>query len=167
MASNMFNMMMYADDTTLYCNLSQHIHAFEINTELVKVKEWLSSNKLSLNVSKTKFMVFHTSQRNIEYPKLKIGNNDIERVDQFNFLGIILNYNLTWNNHIDHISKKIARVIGIMYRLKHIYPQSVLQMLYNTLIVPHFTYCLLVWGSNIFEGHKIHLLKKTSQSNCC
>ena len=53
MASNMFNMMMYFDDTTLYCNLSQHIHEFEINSELVKVKEWLSSNKLSLIVSKT------------------------------------------------------------------------------------------------------------------
>jgi len=47
-----------------------------------------------------------------------------------------------------------------MYRLKHIYPQSVLQMLYNALIVPHFTYCLLIWGSNIYDGHRLHLIQK-------
>ena len=47
-----------------------------------------------------------------------------------------------------------------MYRLKHIYPQSVLQLLYNSLIVPHFTYCLLVWGSKVCDCHKLHLVQK-------
>ena len=67
---------------------------------------------------------------------------------------------LTWQNHIDHISNKVSRVLGIMYRLKHIYPQLVLQMLYNSLIVPHFTYCLLVWGSKVCDGHKLHSVQK-------
>ena len=71
---------MYADDTTLYCNVNQQITEQLINVELEKVSTWLSSNKLSLNVKKTKFMVFHPNQKVLEYPILKIGNNEIERV---------------------------------------------------------------------------------------
>ena len=160
LASNLFDMLMYADDTTLCCNIDQHNNETDINHELNKIKEWLSANKLCLNISKTKCMVFHTVQKHIQYPNLSIDNNIIEQVNQFNFLGLILNSHLTWHNHMDHISNKISRVIGIMYRLKHIYPQSVLQMLYNALIVPHFTYCLLVWGSNIYDGHRLHLIQK-------
>ena len=151
---------MYADDTTLYCNINQNCSDIQINDELNEINVWLSSNKLCLNVKKTKFQVFHTSQRDMEYPKLHIDNMDIERVTQFNFLGLIMNSNLSWNTHIEHISKKISRVIGVMYRFKHVYPQSVLLTLYNTLIVPHFTYCLLIWGSKVIEGHRIHMLQK-------
>ena len=105
-------------------------------------------------------MVFHTSQRLIEHPLLIINNTEIERVSQFNFLGLIVSSNLKWHKHINHISLKIARVIGIMYRLKDIYPHKILLMIYNTLIVTHFNYCLLTWGSTIEDGHQIHLLQK-------
>ena len=81
------------------------------------------------------------------YPNLKITNNTIERVTEFNFVGVILHYHMTWNKHINHISIKIARPIGILYRLKNVYPESVLVTIYNTLILPHFHYCLLLWGS--------------------
>ena len=94
------NMLMYADDTTLYCNINNNSNEIEINTE------WLSSNKLSLNAKKTKFMVFHTVQRKVIFPNLKINHIEIERVTQFNFLGLILSAQLSWNHHIDHISKK-------------------------------------------------------------
>ena len=53
-------MLMYANDTTLYCNINQNVTAEVINRELLKINQWLGANKLSLNVSKTKFMVFHT-----------------------------------------------------------------------------------------------------------
>ena len=85
-------------------------------------------------------MVFHTIQRKIDYPKLIINNVAIEMVTQFNFLGIILRSTLKWNAHIGHISKKISKVIGVMYRLKCIYPEAILLTLYNTLILPHFKY---------------------------
>ena len=56
--SNIFSMLMYADDTTLYCNSDQHVNEDDINVELAKLSEWLGANKLALNISKTKFMVF-------------------------------------------------------------------------------------------------------------
>ena len=59
------NMVMYADDTTVNCNINQHISVDEIHLELENISNWLSSNKLSLNVNKTKCMVFHMAQRKV------------------------------------------------------------------------------------------------------
>ena len=84
-------------------------------------------------------------------------NNTIERVTEFNFLGVILHSHMTWNKQISHISMKIARSIGILYRLRNVYAESVLVTLYNTLILPHFHYCLLLWGSVVKENHSLHV----------
>ena len=109
--SPLFNMLMYADDTTLYCNLSNNTNENDLISELHKISEWLASNKLSLNAQKTKFMVFHSMQRKVKYPVLTINNtlyNYRERVKQFDFLSIILHYTLKWQKHIDYISKKVS-----------------------------------------------------------
>ena len=77
---------MYADDTTLYCDIKD-VPNYEnvLNVELCKITNWLAANKLSLNVGKTKFMVFHSDKKKVVYPKLLINNIEIERVDYFNF----------------------------------------------------------------------------------
>ena len=77
-------------------------------------------------------MVFHTNQRNVIYPNLVINNSIIERVSHFNFLGIMLSYNMTWDAHINHISKKISKAIGILYQLKHIYSAYIVYFVYNS-----------------------------------
>ena len=71
---------------------------------------------------------------------------------------------MTRNKHINHISMKIARSIGISYRLRNVYPESVLVTIYNTLVLPHFHYCLLLWGSVVKENHSLHLLQKKALS---
>ena len=71
-------------------------------------------------------------------------------VNNFNFLGLIINKHLNWNNHIDHISLKISRVIGILARLRHTVPIDVLLLLYNSFVLPHINYSLLVWRHNPF-----------------
>ena len=105
-------------------------------------------------------MVFHTAKKRVNYPVLKLNNVVIERVSQFNFLDVIFNSRLKWDKHIAHISLTISRVSGVLFRLKHIYPQEVLLTLYNTLILPHLNYCILVWGSKIYTDHRLHLLQK-------
>ena len=87
-------MLMYADDTTLFCNINNDINDNKINSQLNTISEWLLSNKLSLNIKKTKYMVFHTKQRRVLYPNLYLNMMKIERVTQFNFLGIVLSSNL-------------------------------------------------------------------------
>ena len=61
---------MYADDTTLYYNLSNNTNKNYFNSELRKISEWLVSNKLSLNHQKNTFMVFRSMQRKVRYPVL-------------------------------------------------------------------------------------------------
>ena len=117
-----------------------------INCELGKIQVWLKVNKLSLNIQKTKAMVFHTPQRKVRVPKLRIEDHDIEIVEEFNFLGIILDKNLNWKSHISHICKKISKTTGILCRLKRLVPQDVLLTLYNSLILPYLNYGILVWG---------------------
>ena len=79
---------------------------------------------------------------------LNINNNEIERVESFNFLGLHLNTHMTWNTHISVISKRISRVIGLIYKMKPILPFIIELWLYNTLILPHLNNCLLSWGKN-------------------
>ena len=158
--SNIFSMLMYADDTTLYCNIDQYVNDDVINVELAKLSEWLGANKLALNISRSNFLFFHTSYRAVKYPNLKINNTDIEHVFEFNFLGVMFTSHMNWNTHVNYIASKISRTVGILYRLKDVYPQYVLLTLYNTLILPHFHYCLLLWGSPIKVNHPLHLLQK-------
>ena len=102
-SSKEFKFITYADDTTLFSSLSSFIpdsnrsmaNASEtINSEINKVTDWLIANKVSLNVNKTKFMVFHYYQRILEdtdIQNLMINGSSIERVSEFDFLGLTMN----------------------------------------------------------------------------
>ena len=90
-------------------------HQAIINNELKKVMIWLNVNMLSLNVKKTKYMIFHNPQRqisNLNIPKIYINNVEIEKVKKFNFLGIIINEHCNWKNHIFYISKKYLKILA-------------------------------------------------------
>ena len=151
---------MYADDTTIYFNLEEFDHLNkegDINGELEKVNTWLKLNKLSLNAQKTKLMVFHRKQKHVDEINVQINGTKIKRVESFNFLGIMLDENLTWKSHIEIVGKKISKVTGILYKLKNIFPENVLFVLYNSLIVSYINYGLLLWGVHV---HKLELLQK-------
>ena len=77
-----------------------------INTELSKVNNWLVSNKLSLNINKTKNMLFHKAPKHVPHLHLHINNNEISHVKTCTFFGLQMNDNLKWNTHIDHVLKK-------------------------------------------------------------
>jgi len=160
LASNIFQPIIYADDTTLFTTLSTFVKPNssindEISQEFNKITDWLKLNKLSLNISKTKLMMFTTPQRKVTPLAIKVENNLIENVDSFNFLGIILDKNLNWNAHIKHISQKLAKTIGILNKLKSTLPKHTLLMIYNSLVMPHLNYGILSWGSKIHRLTKI------------
>ena len=79
----------------------------------------------------------------------------IEHVEDFNFLGITINEMLNWNTHISKLSTKVSKSIGILYKLKSLLPLYILKILYNSLILPHFLYGILVWGTNTNEPFKL------------
>ena len=129
-----------------------------INRELQNVYVWLAANKLSLNITKTKYLVFHSQKKSLSsLPLLKINNTLIEKVSSFNYLGVMLNENLTWNTHIDKISSKVSKYNGLLNKLKHYLASNVLKTLYESLILPHINYALLDWG---FNSTRIYQLQK-------
>ena len=101
-SSTKLKCLMYADDTTIYFNLEDfdpECVETEINNELEKINLWLKLNKLSLNIKKTKLMIFHRKQKKIKDINISIDNVQIERVNTFNFLGIMLDDNDNDNNN--------------------------------------------------------------------
>ncbi len=146
--SKLFNFIIYADDTTLSSILSSFKSSStnNINGELDKISELLKINKLSPNVKKTKWFSTH----------------DIDRVKDFNFLGLVVNENLNWKSHTETVSNSMSKTIGILNmlnRLKHFVPLDIKTTLYNSLILSHINYCLLISG---YECSLIFKLQKNS-----
>ena len=131
-----------------------------LNDELAKIHNWLNVNKLSLNVAKTKAMLFHMPQKEIHHPQLKIAGFNIEFIDNFNFLGITINKHLNWAKHMDILSAKISKTVGILNTLKSVLPINILKIIYNSLILCHMNYGILLWGSQHNANDKLHKLQK-------
>ena len=159
--SKLFMPILFADDTNLFCNgpnLNDLIE--EINEELKLVYTWVKVNKLSLNIEKTNFMLFMPKN----FPCLKVSvvidNHPINEVHHTKFLGVIIDNKLKWKEHIDYISKKIAKGIGVIVKARKVFDKVTLLSLYNSLILPYLSYCIHIWG-NAYQTHlqKLHVLQ--------
>ena len=134
-----------ADDTNLFLsdNNVQSLE-FKLNIELETVSHWLSANKLSLNIKKTSFVVFHCPQKKILHQvNLQISNKQLKQVNQVKYLGLISDSNLNWKSHIHVPGIKISRGIGILAKIRHLVNSNMLSQLYYSLVFPG----LLVWGN--------------------
>ena len=156
-SSDIFKFLSFADDTTLITKLRINN---SLNDELNTFHNWLNSNKLSLYVNKIKAIAFHMHQKVIQLPLLQIAGSVIEFIDNFNFLGITINKHLNWSNHIDNLSAKICKTIGVLNSLKHVLPTNIKRTIYNSLIVCHLNYGILLWGSQLKIDDKLHKLQK-------
>ena len=165
-ASSALISILFADDSTFMSSMNtifpnQKIDShFEknINHELEKIYNWLAVNKLSLNARKTKFMLFHTQGTKLNYiPKIFINGTIIERVQNFNFLGLTINENLSWKPHVDKIANKISKYSGILSRLKHFLPSHILKTIYCSIIQSNLNYSILNWG---FDCNRLVTLQK-------
>ena len=93
----------------------------------------------------------HLSEKN-ELLQLSIDGKPIEHVQ---FLGILLNQNLTWKCHIKMVTNKLSKINGILHRLKHVYPQHTLLSIYHSLFATHLNYGLLLWGTHVNRVSKL------------
>ena len=115
-ASRMFNFIMYADDTTLTStintfngNTNNDNVETSLNAEVLKIIEWLQIYKLSLNISKSKYIIFQKLDKDVEHLTLNIYNTNIEGVYEFNCLGLMLDANLNWKKHLGKISNQCSK----------------------------------------------------------
>ena len=150
--SNILDFILFADDTTiLYSHKDVNSKIDVVNKELYEVTNWFKANKLSVNATKTNFMIlgtpYMTSTKTREDLKVSLDNTVLKRVKFTKFLGVLIDECLTWKNHIDCILKTISRNIGVMNKLKHYIPYRILHTLYCTLISPYLNYGILTWGN--------------------
>ena len=145
--SNKLKCVLFADDTNMFCT-GEDIQQLMmmLRTEMYKYKLWFDRNKLSLNLSKTKCMVFGNRQIPADI-QLTIDNIKIERVYENKFLGVILDHRLCWKPHAEHVSKKMAKSFTIINRAKHLLNPNSLHTLYCAMILPYLNYCSEVWGN--------------------
>jgi hypothetical protein len=152
---------LFADDT-IFVNSNENLKVLEINAnlQLEKAKVWFQANKLSLNVSKTKYIVFRTKRMaNIpETFKLSIGGREVERIGNncdtksFKFVGVHLDEFLTWEHHINHVINKISSSNFALNQIKKIVPRNIRKTVYNSLVKPHLEYSIIAWGNSNCDG---------------
>ena len=118
------------------------------------IQSWLSANKLTLNVKKTKYMLigsqFKLFQINSDFT-VKVNNTLLKRVIKHKSLGVQIDESLNWRPHINTISKKISAGLASLKRVSHLIPFDTRVNMYNALVMPYFNYCSAAWG-NINKG---------------
>ena len=153
---------MYADDTTLYSSSTSTAELYtKVNEDLNRVRDWLLANKLSLNVTKTEYMFLTTNFRLSNLGKdqaIKIGKNQIERVKSTKYLGVYLNENLKWSDHVNQLCSKVNKSIRALKQARDYASLDILNIIYKSLIQPVFDYCDVVWD-NLDKGLATKLQK--------
>ena len=154
-ATDLFTIL-FADDTTFQLSGNNPVDLFlKANIELQRAADWFSTNKLTLNVKKTKFILFRPKNKKVDFStlNLKIGNEKIERIGNgcketcFKFVGIRLDEFLTWDNQISHVSAKLSSANYTIARTKNVLPINIRKNLYNSLFRSHMEYGILSWGN--------------------
>ena len=147
--SKFFEFFLFADDTHIYYE-DESLTKLEktINRELKQLYKWLIINRLSLNIEKTNFVVFHPYNKQLANKiTLKIQKKAIPEKEAVKYLGIMIDCGLTWQNHINLLSNKISRSIGLLHKIKSCVNKHILRMLYYSLIYSHLNYAIEAWGS--------------------
>ena len=146
-APNLFSLM-FADDSNMFLQGKDlRMMQATLNNDLEKVSKWLKVNKLSLNIDKTHFMLFCGRKKVDDDLNIQIDGQYINRVSSTKFLGVTIDELLIWKEHILNISKKVARAIGILNKVKYLLDKRTLLNLYYTFVYPYMIYCNHVWGN--------------------
>ena len=139
----------------------------QINLDLKYLCKWLKANKISLNASKTKVLIFRHQNKPIMYRKkpedklsmwnitIKIDGKKIEPSSHVKYLGILNDYFLNWNFHIDELSTKLSRAVGMLAKIGHYINEKTLSMVYHG-----FFSSLLLYGSQIWGQNKLFIKKQ-------
>ena len=154
-SSDQLSFYLFADDSNLlYADKNSKSLEEIVHKELLKVSEWLSANKLTLNAKKSNYVIFRPYQGKLSYSVniRQIFDDSIHTFtslkckEHVKYLGILLDGNFNWKFHIEYVALKTSKIIGVIARLKHFVSLC-------TLIFPYMSYGLSAWG----QAAKTHL----------
>ena len=150
-SSDEFKYTLFADDTSLFTeHNNQNVLIDNINEGLISVSNWLTANKLSLNVSKSNMLMFKppntTTSSNT---KVSLNGTEIKQESVVKYLGIRIDNKLSWYDHISYVHTKISQGIGVIIcKLRHLLPLNSLKSIYYSFVQSYLTYGLVLWGLN-------------------
>ena len=154
---------LFADDSTLSTSFKKcqagNI-ATTINAELVKINNWLNSNKISINSDKTYYIVF-SYKNSPPISPIILGTSQVLETASTKFLGVILDNRLSFKNHTNHILSKLSKSVGVLYKLSHYLPLNILKLLYQTMVHPYISYGIEAWYATYKNAtHKLLITQK-------
>ena len=155
----------FADDTNLLLfDNSLKSMKKKINIDLKLLCQWLAANKISLNSSKTEYILFRHKLKPINYQlKIKIDGKKLYPSTFIKYLGVFLDENLSWNNHVKSISLKLRRANGALSKLRHYVSSNVLNTVYYAIFHSHIFYACQIWGQNKSTiTNRIFILQKSA-----
>jgi hypothetical protein len=144
----------YADDTVFVAvGNDMNMLAEFVNNRLEKLSDWCKFNRLCININKTKFMVF-SPLRLAERPVIKLNNDNLEEVNNFKYLGVLIDNKLNFNDHINVVNGKLSRLSGISYRLS-VFQLANCKNFYFSIVVPNIVYGIITWGGNLINTTRL------------
>ena len=146
--ASLLDVILFADDTNLFISHNDPDYLNDtLNSELNNLSTWFAANRLSLNLSKTNFMVFKPRQKKQLFEfHVSIDEQPIPSVSETMFLGVFIDDNLRWKPHISLLASKLSKSIGIIHKSRFFLSTHSLRTLYNSMILPYLYYCNLAWG---------------------
>ena len=141
-----YETILYADDATVLIHSKSLSDLFTTANEFLNlIHNNLLVNKLTLNYSKTKFMILtaqpHRLARNTDYV-ISVNNTPISEVHSFRFLGVTLSNNLSWKSHIESIRSKLRICLGIIYKARGCLNIICLLSIFHSLASTLLNYCI-------------------------
>ena len=157
------NPRLFADDTCLIVTApSISLLQKKINNDLRRFHEWCCVNKLTINPFKTNALLYSSTFKLTDDLQINIqfADTPITITHSAKYLGLIIDSNLDYKQHINMLECKVGRAIGILYKLKNTFPQIILKQLYFTLIHPLLLYGIITWGSTFSTHlHRLQILQ--------
>lgn len=161
------NLILFADDTALtYTNENINDLYVDMQHDLDLLNFWLYNNQLTLNISKTKYMIIENDNKQIDSSiyNLKVRGTIIQEVQEIKYLGLYIQNNLKWNRHLKHIKSKVSAICGVLHRLKGRAPLSILRSIYFAHMQSHLTYLAPVWGTALpqYELNELQVIQNNA-----
>lgn len=142
---------LYADDTSLFREITSQADLGILNSDLSKLWSWSKQWRVQFNANKTKYLYFTLKRRASVLPNLYLGECVIDRAESHVHLGLALDSRLEWKDHVSRIQNRVSKTVISLKRIRWIVPRSTLEKLYKSLVRPVIDYGDVIYG-NLSEG---------------
>ena len=147
-SSTLLFSILFADDTSVFLEGTEYSKLIKtLNIELENVTKWLNANRLTVNMKKTHYIIFHRAKFKTTGQDVVMQNSALTCVTTTKFFLVIIDHKFKWNDHITYVKSKISKSIGILYKIPRFLDMNTLIQMYHSFVFPYLIYCVEIWGN--------------------